>query len=312
MSKTGEIPYSWELIEEQIREAIFCQASMLTCFGPWIDGKDAVTALYLGFDNDGEDRHDMTEERMAQLDISRHQITSVVRRAYIYAYQLEGAEGFDSLDATCWHDADILLQGWPQTDGRGEPSPFDTLNDFPLRRMLETFFARWSLEQEGLDVSVRELSLLANMTVQAVRNSLSKEGFKLTKRPANDRRNVEEASFALDANDALVWLSRRRGFVPKRSKGEGQIAASPEERAAILVDQTRALPGRLAVLLAAMPANESIEHEEDSNWLSALLSGQVVDPELARIARLAARLEVASADLAAEISRHLMSLLLAQ
>lgn len=319
MSKAGEIPYTWELIESQIREAILCQATLLTQFGPWIDGEDKITQDYLGIASGRLDYHEMTDEEIASVDITRHQIYRICREAYVYAYQLDGAEKMDSSDATWWHDADALLQSWPQTDARGEPSPFDTLNDFPLRRMLETFFARWKIEHEGMSVSVRELSLLANMTVPAVRTALSKEGFKLEKVQAHDRRNAEEASFKLDVSDALLWLSRRRAFIPRREQGEQKPDPSAERvaRDAILADVGLPLPTRIRTIMEDVGiqwdgrdvlhlGDGNLEPLVEADWFENLLSGRPFEPDLAKFRKLAIFLDVSKSVLAAELVRHLM------
>lgn len=313
MSKSGEIPYSWELIESQIRDAILCQATLLSHFGPWIDNEDKVTRAYLGVGSGELDYHDMSNEEIAAVDITRHSIYQMVRGAYVYAYQLEGAENWDGSDATWWHDADALLQSWPQTDAHGEPSPFDTLNDFPLRRMLETFFARWKLEKEGMSVSVRELSLLANMTVPAVRTSLSKEGIKLERQQAHDRRNSEEASFQLAAGEALDWLSKRRGFIPQRQKrsAEAKTLADQDARIALLLDRTQPLPTRLQTLLDS--AGEDYDEEAaaaagieaGSPWITEILAGKSVTFDLKKASALAAYLHVSSPELAGELAWHL-------
>lgn len=65
MSKSGEIPYSWELIESQIREAILCQATLLSHFGPWIDNEDKVTRAYLGIETGELNYQDMSKEEIA-------------------------------------------------------------------------------------------------------------------------------------------------------------------------------------------------------------------------------------------------------
>ncbi|RME66744.1 MAG: hypothetical protein D6781_14605, partial [Verrucomicrobia bacterium] len=86
MSKTGEIPYSWDEIEEQIRDAIFSQASILEAFGPRDDGR--TVRAYLGLD--GEDFvgvQDLTKEDLAAIDVTLHEIHYHARVAYDYAYQ---------------------------------------------------------------------------------------------------------------------------------------------------------------------------------------------------------------------------------
>lgn len=311
MSKSGEIPYSWELIESQIREAILCQATLLSHFGPWIDNEDKITRAYLGIESGELDYQDMSKEEIAAVDITRHQIYQMVQPAYIYAYQLEGAEEMD--DATWWHDADALIQSWPQADAHGEPSPFDTLNDFPLRRMLETFFARWKLEKEGWSVSVRELSLLANMTVPAVRTSLSKEGIKLERQQAHDRRNSEEASFQLAAGEALDWLSKRRGFIPQRQKrsAEARTFVDQEARIALLLDRGQPLPTRLQLLLDNVGESRDEKAltaggtDDGSPWIAEILAGKLVKFDLTKASALAAYLRVSGPELAGELAWHL-------
>ncbi|KAB2655062.1 hypothetical protein F9K94_21125 [Brucella tritici] len=68
-----------------------------------------------------------------------------------------------------------------------------------------------NIQQDGLNI--RKLSLLSGMTEAVCRASLSKEGFKL-----------DGSQF--DATDSLLWLSKRRSFIPNRG-----IAAEGEKKA---------------------------------------------------------------------------------
>lgn len=83
--------------------------------------------------------------------------------------------------------------------------------------MLETFFARWALHEEGWDMTTRRLDLLSNTTGPAVRTSLSKEVYKLRKSQGSSRFRLEDASSRLSAGEVIVWLSRRRGYIPNHA-----------------------------------------------------------------------------------------------
>lgn len=307
MSRTGEIPYTWPQIEEQIKEAILAQASILETFGPWCDGR--LVADYLGISE--EEFRAVSVEDVTQLDIQRHQLFQHVKIAYDYAYQLEGRQ---EAPVEYWHDADGLLQGFPETDAQGEPSPFCRLNDFPLRRLLETFFARFALFESEVPLldeykpSIRELSLMANMTVPAVRTSLSKEGFKLEKSQVTTRANQEEAGFRLNATDARLWLSRRRGFIPQRIDTDAERVQQTVDQ--ILTDRDLAFPLALARIMELRDYDASrlaLQAALDQDWLSALLSGQSVRPDLAGLRLIARILDVPEPDFVASGIRHTLA-----
>lgn len=309
MSKTGEIPYTWNQIEEQVRDAVLCQASILEAFGPLHDRR--LVADYLCMDPASHGGRLVEDIRPEELDISQHQLLQHVQLAYDYAYQVDGART-DIVSE--WHDIDGLLQGFPQTDSSGEPSPFCTLNDFPLRRMLETFFARFGLfEKEQLQdwdmsLSIRELALLSNMTVPAARTSLSKEGFKLEKVQSTTRSSREDASFRLKPEDAKLWLSRRRGFIPQQSQ---DTAARVEQiRAQILTDKEASFSVLLSRLLEA--SDRDIEQLADQArldpaWLTSLASGKSANPDVDALRGLARSLSLPEPDFVAAAVRHLVS-----
>lgn len=288
MSKTGEIPYTWKQMEEQITEAILCQASILSEFGPDLD----LVADFLGIDRDVFSEMDL--EQVREIDISRHAIHQHCKVAYDYAYQLRD---FPPVEASgAWHAVDGMLQGFPQTDADGQPSPFCRLNDFPLRRMLETFTARilmFDLDYtDGYAPTIRELSLLANMTVPAVRTSLSKEGFRLEKSATLTRGNQEDTSFKLNHEDAKLWLSRRRGFIPQRSTTPSeQVLQAVEE----LADPDASFPEATTKIVALRNLNADDLADAsgvDPSWLRDLLAGSPVAPDLMALQSLARALEV--------------------
>ncbi|WP_413872601.1 hypothetical protein [Albidovulum sp.] len=306
MSKTGEIPYNWPQIEEQIRKAILAQASILEAFGPWCEGR--TVAEYLGIPSD-EFRNRAVDD-ITNFDLPRHQLFRHVRIAYDYAYQIHERQ---DAEVEYWYDTVGLLQGFPETNAQGEPSPFCRLNDFPLRRVLETFFARYALfDDEGpledFKPSIRELSLLSNMTVPAVRTSLSKEGFKLEKAQAMTRTNPEEGGFRLNADDARLWLSRRRGFIPQRAAITAQSVQPQIDK--VLSDREVAFPLMVSRIMAlrniGVPQVTQLA-ALDHAWLSDLIAERPVNADLISLRSIARVLEVPEPDFVAMGIRHILT-----
>lgn len=305
MSKTGEIPYTWALMEQQIEEAILCQASILAEFGP--SSKESIVPEYLGIDPDWYKDHFV--EEVSGIDITEHGIYFHAKVAYDYAYQVRDVDS--DLALSSWHSVDGLVQGFPETNADGEPSPFCRLNDFPLRRMLETFYARFGLFS-GLDAyehnpSIRELALLSNMTVPAVRTSLSKEGFKLVKAKGMTRGNQEESGFRLDADDAKLWLSRRRGFIPQRNASDpAQIERAVSD---LVNDRSLSFPEmvRKVMDLRKLDASSICKDSSlDPTWLSGLIAGQPIAPDVQVLRTLSNALQVTPADFVSSGVRHAM------
>ncbi len=299
MSKTGEIPYGWEEIEDQIREAVFVQASILSHYAPWEDG--SILRAYLGVEFEVWDPRDMSREQAASVDLKRHQLYDMVRDAYVYAYQLDGAE---QVREEVWMDVESFLNGFPQADWHGEVSPLCTYHDFPLRRMLETYFARWSLHIKGMAISIRELSLLANMTVPAVRTSLSKEGFKLEKWHDSAQ---EGGNFRLSAGDALLWLSRRRGYIPNRvglSADDLELVAEQ-----LLQNSELDFPTALSRILEFTGQTaEGLGGDSglDQNWLQGLLAGKAVATDLTQLRVLAKAVSAPVPEFVGRAVKHLL------
>ncbi|SFQ77749.1 hypothetical protein [Donghicola eburneus] len=300
MSKTGEIPYTWEEIEKGIKDAIRCQASILERFGPSAE-KPHLAADFLGLTYDPQ----MDMEDLPEFDISRHALHQIVQRAYQYAYQLDG---WWDCGSDIWHEVDGALQGYPQTDADGERSPFCTLNDFPLRRMLETFFARFSLFEKHLDLDTRALSLLANMTVPAVRTSLSKEGFKLVRMQTMVPDRADEKTFYLKASDALTWLSRRRGFIPQRQHSQGD--GLQDDIVRLLSNEALGFPERIAqtTKLLGYDITTMAEHAGvEVDWLLGLIEGKPVSPDVKALCALAKSFGIAEPDFTGAGVRHLLA-----
>lgn len=308
MSKTGEVPYSWEEIEAQVKDAIRCQASILETFGPCY--KDCNIVMdFLGLPRELYTDHDFSLEDLPEIDLRKHVIYGLAEHAYRYAYQLDG---WWECSTEAWHEVDGLLQGYPGADANGEHSPFSTLYDFPLRRMFETFFARYRLfesDAPGLDLNIRELALLANMTVPAVRTSLSKEGFKLERVHGKSTDRPDDKSFRLKDEDARLWLSRRRGFIPQRPRPAGEAVQETAEK--LLADETVPFHTRLAQavnLLGYDATTFAISADVDPQWLQGLLGGEHVSPDIDALCVMAKVLGAPLPAFAGAGVRHLLSL----
>ncbi|ETD87658.1 helix-turn-helix domain-containing protein [Rhodobacter capsulatus] len=308
MSKPNSAPYSWSEIEAQVRSAILCQASILACLGP--AASDAV-AHYLGVDVDrASDLSDGFNEGLDKkpdtgVVIERHHLYDLARNAYDFAYQLDGyqrASHEDQYEISC-----AVLTSFAQTDMHGNPSPLSAACDEPLRRVFETFVARWKFMDTDFGaggLTVRELALLSNMTVPAVRTSLSKEGFKLD---LSGRRDDDKGG-VLDRESALTWLSRRRGFIPNRWSGDDQPGMT--------VAEVFALPDlRFDVALANACSLQSLSAPElaaaaqvSATWLETVLSGKSASVDVPALRAIARVFSQPEPEFVGRAVQHLLSL----
>ncbi|MCZ8133496.1 MAG: hypothetical protein O9248_00475 [Rhodobacteraceae bacterium] len=308
MTAPTNTPFTWLEIENQIRTAILCQLDVLLNFGP--DSAE-LARLFLGVDPDGLDfdlrrgfEHEGEIERTIPLE--RHGIYGVVRAAYHYAYQ---TDEWHSATSETYHLGSALLGGaYITADTEGEPSPLAKLNDFPLRRVLETFVARWKLSNEEYryGLTVRELALLSNMTVPAVRTSLSKEGFKLE---ANYRAESKDENGVLNEEEALVWLSRRRGFVPTRTDRptEKELQYSQSMIAGWL--DALPFPDALQRILAVTQKDTgslAVAFSTDPAWLEGLIAGRPVAIGVDQLRKLAQLLGADEAAFVGKAVQHLI------
>ncbi len=304
MNSTNHIPYTWAEIEDQLRIAIACQASILDYTGPKQSG---FAQLYLGGDPSGR-IEDLGGKTVA---IENYGLYDYARSAYAYAYQLDGLElatGEQHYEIACG-----VLNGFPQTDMQGEPSPFCKLNDFPLRRMFETFLARWELYEfeDWGGMSVRALSLLSNMTVPAVRTSLSKEGFKLEFSAREGTRRDDDKALTLNAKDALSWLSRRRGFTANRNAEPRDVANVTTEIFAN-PDLTFETALQRAMTFLRVDANTLADVTRRTTlWVETLRKGGSAEIDVVALRAMARALNAPEPEFVARAVKHLIGLDLA-
>lgn len=305
MSKTGEIPYNWPQIEEEIESAILAQASVLNAVGPKCDGK--IVKMYLGISD--EDYREIDFLTYRGIDITRHQLYDHVKTAYDYSYQLRTFDD-PELIHYIWYDVVKLLEGFIQTwiGPYGEPSPFHVWYDYPLRRMLDTFVARYELfNYEEPDLTIRQLSLLANMTIPAVRTSLSKEGFKLKKSAENRSKEDDKQAvvFRLNGDDAKLWLSRRRGFIPQRTGTDEELVQQIVDR--ILSDRGVEFAQSLARVMELRKIDAQNISGVNPEWLSNLINGKTVTVDVEALLVIAGLLDVPAPEFTAAGIRYILA-----
>lgn len=310
MSKSTNAPFSWDQIEAQVRDAVLCQLSILEGFGPC---DDELLRRYLGIDPDLLEADASVEERAAVLrsiPVKRHHLHALARCAYDYAYQLDGRDVMsetEHYEIVCG-----VFDGFPQTDKHGNPSPMSRDNDEPLRRVFETAVARWNLYSDDYDsgLSVRELALLSNMTVPAVRTSLSKEGFKLEASQVRGEpgRREDDKAAKLSAEDSLLWLSRRRGFVANRD-----VAVKPANELVgeIFADADQSFSQALRRAMIAQKVDpESLADQIGTSkaWIEQLSGGEVAEINIVSLRALARLFTLPEPEFVSRAVRHLLSL----
>ena len=304
MNKAKNIPYSWAEIEDDIQMAIIAQADILGTYGPnsleVVDAYLGVSGITIGFQE--------TQDEMDSIPLERHLIYGLCQRAYKYAYQLDGWEEFSE---ECWYEIPGLLNGFPRTDMHGEMSPFDPQLRSPIRTMLKTCFARAMLYGElcsgPFDLSIKDLSLLANMTIPAVRTSLSKEGFRLDGRDIGKRPDHGDRA-TLASDDAHIWLSRRRGFIPNRKIPEADHQSLQVQE--VLTNTDLAFDKVMLRLMQITGVKQTTLVDVTGmsiEWVSALVKGDYVACDAEALCAIARVFDAKEANFTPLALRHLLS-----
>ncbi|SFG96738.1 hypothetical protein SAMN04488020_105157 [Palleronia marisminoris] len=303
MSKSSSIPlpHDWPEVEEQVREAIIAMASILEMFGP-DDDHGATVVAFLGQSVDIHGNNEASRAEIASVDITRHGLYRFARLAWCYAYQVDEWQDF-SVEVLHETSCGLLTGGYALTDRESEPTGLNPLNDLALRRVIETANARWYLTEENSDLTVRQLGLLTNMADTTVRSSLSKEGFRLEPSHTKDD---DKSAYTLPYKDALLWLSRRRGFIPNAA------APSPDRyRAAIhetLADRSVPFPTVLRRMAEMPGAPNAGEINVAPKWYEGLVGGRAVAPDVEALVTVADAYDAPRAVFAARGVEHLLEL----
>jgi hypothetical protein len=299
-STEGRAPFSREEIILETRKAVLAVASLLAYFSPYEKGHLAKD--YLGVELDAYDLDGISEEELLSVPIESHRVYRIVMDAFDHAYQVGRALTNNISVQERMHEVDAILNSFPQTDFDGQPSPLDRLNPQKFRQVLETFLARYWLD-DGLDLSVRQLALLANMGEAAVRTSLSKEGLTTLSKAKGELGVITHGQ-------ALAWLHGRRGFIPTiRHDGEpgtddGAILLNLLENGKV------AFPKALEMVLDVLkltPETLSKKADVPLPWLQKVFSEDATNVDLEAIIRVANALQVPAPVFAAKAVEHLLS-----
>ena len=278
------VPYTWEQIEAELRKAIWVATEAIGIFCT----NEAYREM-LGDSNAEEDT----------FDIKRHRIYSIVERCYAYAYQLLG---YDKVEEEDWYEAEMLLNGGLPVYTHNQESPLMASLDSTLRTVLETFFARYGMNVYQKALNIRELSLLAGMTESVARASLSKEGFKL------DRSGSTDESAILSSEEAIRWLTKRRGFIPNKGEAlDGQKKAIVE---GLVFDQSMAF-SEIISELSRRYSTDIFEitqkmSDADKEWVLAFFKRNKPDIRLDLLKTIAKELEAPEAMFVGRAVTHLI------
>lgn len=171
-------------------------------------GHEQATA-FIGFSSDQYWREDV-----AKVDLGHFVIAPLFESAYDYAFQPSILDGFGE---EMLLDLSTFMLGTPRAGGQGgdggETHEFMT-PDGKCQTVVDAMWARAKLELSSYygDLTTRELALLANMSEGAVRNAISDKS-------ENGLRAIPGSKpVSVAHEDALRWLSGRRGFVHSPTK----------------------------------------------------------------------------------------------
>jgi hypothetical protein len=202
-----DAPFSWEDVEQDLKAALLAQAGEIY----WIANADAAAA-FIGFPIDIDDIEHGSQAGI--IDLGRFNLSRVAHVAYESAFRT-GDRSLRDEDAD---ELELLIGAIAGGPTRRYPSPIDR-SDSPLSRTMLSAYLRWKISNGALfdnkldQGAVDSLALLAGMSEQAVRNSLSKEGLS----PVKGK---------LDYQAVMRWLEQRREFVPLREDERPEAQAT--------------------------------------------------------------------------------------
>lgn len=256
-----DVPFTWDRLEKDLRTAILSKAGEIY----WLAGADAATS-FAGIELDVDEIEHGTQAE--ELDLERFNFVRVIRNAYESAFRtgearLIGDEDIDELE---------LMIGALFTAGpRRYSNPVDEPGS-PLRRTMVSAYLRWKLSEgllfdHDLDQSaVESLAVLAGMSEQAVRNSLSRE-------------KLSPVKGKLDQEATIHWLENRRDFVPLRENERPQARAT--WRALHLLKTMQIADALSAIREASLSPSKEIDQAEQA-LLQAVMHGKPPEPEALR------------------------------
>lgn len=274
------LPFTLDEVLDELRQVIWCTAAHVAVLGYH---REAVTMVGGQEDADFVDEYSAAEHFMGKLDVSGLDMTGRLARAYDFAFQVGDPL---ALDGSEWLDLEALSLRSVRGDWSGGFSPL-LRDESKLMHVCDMTHGRMMLMTDGA-LTIRHLSLLANMTEAAVRSALSSEGIKTEGRPASLPNDVAEK-----------WLAGRRGFVP----------TSPGRAAADFATAQELLAGHpfpqafQALMIKSMCTIEtlSLETGVPIGQVNDLLAGRLPDLSVKAIVAIANRLGVETQAFAAKM-----------
>lgn len=321
---SDKIPISRDQLEDDLRQMT---AVMVGIVGALFHFPKAMRDQFLGvkideeawspgFYTDGIDDGDI-----ARFNVEQHPFVAIVRHAYDYAYQVEGAHDFDL--EVLWYEVAPVREQLPAQDINGLPTPMNYV-DGRIRKVLDTFEARYDLNS-GKSLSVEQLALLANMSPATVRTSLNKEGLRLVDptpkgpgvisldpseewgtRPSGYEKKGPKRN-QLGNPEALDWLSRRRSFIPNKQVATGVDWKTAAKNAfAEDVSNFPAVLKRIVKLSGISRPEIAAAVQKSEDWVDGLIGGERVEIDIAALVRFAGLVQVPPARFASQAVAHLL------
>lgn len=259
-------PFTIDEVLDELRMVIWCTASQVALLGK-SEVAEAVAPSKKGF---GFSEYPYVDVKL--IDLETYEITRTTRLAYDFAFQVGQSARFGDCE---YCDFRSLVYGSVRTSWSSEFAP-SFREESHLRYVADMMTGRMNLVR-GEALTIRQLSLLANMTEAAVRSALSAEGIKTEGRPAS-----------LPANVALAWLKGRRGFVPTR---DGEALEDYASSDALL--DIRDFPAALKKMVGHVHGGckeLAKEIQIDLKDLEDLVEGRKAEVTVPALVRLAKRL----------------------
>ncbi len=241
------VPFSFEDVEQDVRKALLVQAGETY----WLANPRAADA-FIGFplEIDGVEHGDQVE----QVDLGQFNFARVIKNAYEGAFRV----GRGSLSDEDADELELMIGAITGGAARRYLSPANVPGS-PLRQTMLSAYLRWKLSAGALfdnkldQSAVESLAILADMSEQAVRNSLNKEGLS----PVKGK---------IDYDAVIRWLEQRRDFVPLREDERSEARATWD---AIHHLRTQPLP-------AAFDAVRSRNLRADDHHVLASIEKQII------------------------------------
>jgi hypothetical protein len=266
-------PFTKEEMGTELREILFIQASQIAHAG-----FEKAAHDFIGFEFDFSPVSHPIQSDFDKVDLSRFHAHGYLSTAYDFAFQVGHSWHFSESEN---HDVIAFSGGITPEASSGEQSPFLS-PESRCRHVVDMAIGRWNLEcDDGRNLTVRHLALLAGMTEATVRNSLSNEQIRTQGKPA-----------ALASEVAAKWLSGRKGFVPTRHEQNKREFWDAHTRNRLMASRLLSGMRELLADLSMTPEALAKKAQLPARAVSDFLAGQIDVSDLRTIEKIGAALDV--------------------